>query len=207
MGAVGFYEQRLLPRLVDRALGTPGMEGWRKETTSGLAGRVVEIGFGSGLNLEHYPPEVETVLAVEPSALGRRLAEKRVARCGATVEHVGLAGESIPLEDGSCDAALATFTLCTVEDPVGVLREIRRVLKPGGRFHFLEHGLAPDPSVMTWQRRLEPLQRRLAGGCRLTRDPLSLLEAAGMVLEESEQRYAAGPKAWTWFTRGVARAS
>jgi len=199
-----FYRRQVVPRLVDRACGTAGLQRWRDEVTAGLAGRVVEIGFGSGLNVAHYPPEVDLVLAVEPAAVARRLAAGRITGAGVTVEHVGVDGGSIPLEEASCDAALSTFTLCTVPDPAGVLTELRRVLRPGGRFHFLEHGLSPDPSVVRWQRRFEPWQRRLADGCHLTRDALGLVGDAGFTIERVDQRYAKGPKPWSWFTVGLA---
>ena len=139
----------------------------------------MEIGFGSGLNMPAYPPEVHLVYAVEPALTARRLAEERIAESHVRVEHVALRGESIPLEDNSCDGALSTFTLCTIPDVGAALAEVRRVLRPGGRFHFLEHGLSPDPSVANWQRRLDPLQKRLADGCHLTRDTPTPLRAAG----------------------------
>jgi ubiquinone/menaquinone biosynthesis C-methylase UbiE len=180
------------------------MERWRSKATGGLKGRVVEIGFGSGLNIEHYPGEVDIVLAVEPAAVARRLARQRIAASSVPIQHIGLDGQSIPLDDGSCDCALATFTLCTVPDVRQVLAELRRVLKPGGSFHFLEHGLSPDESVARCQRRLDPLQRRLADGCHLTRDPLALLSEAGFRIEWSQQRYARGPRPWSYFTVGVA---
>jgi len=177
---------------------------WRAEVTSGLVGRVVEIGSGSGLNVEHYPPEVEMVLAVEPVKLARRLAARRVGAGSVPVRHIGLDGQAIALANASCDAALSTFTLCTVADPDRVLAELRRVLRSGGRFHFLEHGIAPEPSVANLQRRIEPWQRRLADGCHLTRDSLALVGQAGFVVERYEQGYAAGPKPWSYFTVGIA---
>ncbi len=201
---MGLYRERVLPRLVDRACGTGELRRWRTEVTAGLAGTVVEIGFGSGLNVEHYPAEVEIVLAVEPSAVARRLAAARVATGRTRVEHVGLDGEAIPLEDASCDGALSTFTLCTLRDPAKALGELRRVLRPAGRLHLLEHGLSPDPSVARWQHRIDPWQRRFADGCHLTRDAASLVRDAGFVVERLEQRYANGPRPWTWFTLAVA---
>ena len=201
---VGFYREQVLPRLVDHACSTAGMASWRTAVTEGLAGRVVEIGFGSGLNLEHYPATVDVVLAVEPAAVARRLAARRIASSGVAVEHVGLDGQSIPLHDAGSDAALSTFTLCTIPDVHRALLELRRVIRPGGRFHFLEHGLAPDPGVVVWQRRLEPLQRRLADGCHLTRDIPAIIAEAGFMIERVEQRYARGPRPWSWFTVGVA---
>lgn len=180
------------------------MTRWRAGVTEGLRGRVVEIGFGSGLNIGHYPPEVDVVLAVEPAEVARRLARRRVASSPVPVEHVGLDGQSIPLADVSCDAALSTFTLCTVPDAHLALTELRRVLRPAGELHFLEHGLAPDPEVVTWQRRFEPWQRRLADGCHLTRDIPKLVADAGFVIDRIDQRYAKGPRPWSWFSIGVA---
>ncbi len=201
---MGLYRDHVLPRLVDGACSSQDLQPWRAEVTSGLVGRVVEIGFGSGLNVEHYPPEVEMVMAVEPAGLARRLAAKRARAGGGPVHHIGLDGQSIPLPDGSCDAALSTFTLCTVADPAKVLAELRRVLRIGGLFHFLEHGIAPEPSVARWQRRLNPWQRRLADGCHLTRDTLALVSEAGLVVERYKQGYARGPKPLGYFTLGVA---
>ena len=201
---VGFYREQVLPRLLDRACSNASMASWRARVTEGLEGRVVEIGFGSGLNLEHYPATVDVVLAVEPAAVARRLAVRRIAASRVAVEHVGLDGQSIPLPDDSCDNALCTFALCTIPDPGAALAEVRRVLRPGGQFHFLEHGLAPDPGVAAWQRRFEPLQRRLADGCHLTRNPVSLVEHADFVIGDVAQQYGIGPKPWSWFTRGTA---
>ena len=201
---MGFYRERILPVLVDRACGTAGLRRWRAELSSGLSGRVLEIGFGSGHNVDHYPSSVERVFAVEPSARAFRIAQKRIERSPVPVELVGLDGQSIPLPDDSCDDALCTFALCTIPDVDAALAEVRRVLRPGGRFHFLEHGIAPDPGVAAWQHRLEPIQRRLADGCHLTRDPVYLVRGAGFVLDDVAQRYGVGPKPWSWFTRGVA---
>jgi SAM-dependent methyltransferase len=201
---VAFYRDQVLPRLVDCMLNTPHMGNWREQVAAGLHGRVVEIGFGSGLNVEHYPAEVEAVLAVEPAPVARQMARRRIAASGVAVEHVGTDAQSIPIEGASCDTALSTFTLCTVPDPAAALSEIFRVLRPGGRLHFLEHGVSPDPRVASWQRRLEPLQRRVANGCHLTRDPATIVARAGFQLERCEHAYAKGPKPWTYLTLGVA---
>jgi SAM-dependent methyltransferase len=202
--SVGVYREQVVPRLVDRMCGATGFERWRAQAAEGLSGRVVEVGFGSGLNVPHYPPAVDVVLAVEPAVVARRLADRRIRQTRVRVEHVGPDGQEIPLEDASCDAALFTFTLCTVPDPSRALAEVRRVLRPGGAVHFLEHGLAPDPRVARWQRRLEPLQRRIADGCRLTRDASALVQGAGFVMRRNEQRYVRGPKPWCWLTLGAA---
>jgi len=202
---VGFYREHVLPRLVDLTCGGPEMERWRRRAVEGLEGSVVEIGFGSGANLPVLPREVTTLHAVEPSEVARARARRRERPTGLEVRHVGVDGESLPLEDHTCDAALTTFTLCTIPDVERALAELRRVVRPGGRIHFLEHGLAPDEDVRRWQRRLEPVQRRVAGGCHLTRDTPALLTDAGFELERVEARYAKGPKPWTWFTVGTAR--
>jgi ubiquinone/menaquinone biosynthesis C-methylase UbiE len=204
---VGFYREEVLPRLVDRACGAAGLREWRLNVTAGLTGRVVEIGFGSGLNVDLYPPSVECVYAVEPAEVARRLADKRVEKSNIAIEHIGLDGQEIPLASESCDSALSTFTLCTIPDVQRALAEVRRVMRPGARLHFLEHGLSPDRRVARWQHRLEPLQMRLAGGCHLTRDASELAQSAGFVIDRVEQRYARGPKPWSWFTSGVAAKS
>jgi ubiquinone/menaquinone biosynthesis C-methylase UbiE len=201
---MGLYREHVLPHLMDRACSTTDLRRWRTSVTRGLRGTVVEIGFGSGLNVPALPPEVTLVYAVEPAAVARRLARRRIAASPVRIEHVGLRGESIPLGDECCDSSLSTFTLCTITDVGRALAEVRRVLRPGGRFHFLEHGLSPDPSVAAWQRRLEPIQKRVADGCHLTRDPTELVRAAGFEIERVESRYAKGPKPWSWFTEGVA---
>mgnify|MGYP003338952476 FL=1 len=199
-----FYRDQVVPRLVLLACGSKSLDGLRAATTSGLAGTVLEIGFGSGTNLSHYPAEVTRVLAVEPSATAWRLADRRRQTSPVPVEQVGLDGGSVPLDDASCDAALCTFTLCTVPDAEAALAEVRRIVRPGGRFHLLEHGLAPDPAVARRQRRLEPLQRRLADGCHLTRDPVALLAGAGFEVVEADQFYGVMPKPWGYLTRAAA---
>jgi ubiquinone/menaquinone biosynthesis C-methylase UbiE len=201
---VGFYREQVVPRLIDKMCGATAMRPWRTEVTAGLTGRVVEIGFGSGLNVDHYPAAVECVMAVEPATVARRLSEARVRRSTVPVTHIGLDGQAISLDDHSCDSALCTFTLCTIADVARALSEVRRVLRPGARFHFLEHGVAPDAAVAAWQRRVEPLPRRLADGCHLTRDPVALIEAAGFTVDHVAQRYASGPKPWSWFSVGTA---
>jgi len=151
----------------------------------------------------HYPASVDRVLAVEPSATAWRMAATRVGASPVPVEQVGLDGQALPIEDASCDGALCTFALCTIPDAEAALAEVRRVLRPGGRFHLLEHGLAPDARVASFQRRVEPLQRRVADGCHLTRDPVALVTAAGFRVEDVDQKYGAGPRAWAYLTRAA----
>ena len=171
----------------------------------GLHGQVVEIGFGSGHNVPHYPAAVTGVAAVEPADLGWKLAEKRLAETSVPVERSGLDGQSLPLPDDSCDAALSTWTLCTIPDVAAALQEVRRVLKPGGTLHFVEHGLAPDEAVQRWQHRLEPIQKRLFGGCHLTRQITDLLTDAGFTLTDVDVFYEKGaPKFLAAHSLGVA---
>lgn len=181
------------------------MRPWRQRACEGLSGAVVEIGFGGGHNVPFYPPGVDVVYAVEPSDVAWRLAAGRVRASAVPVSRVGLLGESVPLDADSCDAAVVTFTLCTVNDPAVVLGEVTRLLRPGGTLHFVEHGLSPDRRTSAQQRRLDPLQRRLFDGCHLTRVPLDAVAASGFSIEWSESRYAHGPRPWTYLTIGVAR--
>ncbi|HEX4126817.1 MAG TPA: class I SAM-dependent methyltransferase [Acidimicrobiales bacterium] len=201
---MGLYREHVVPRLVDRACAAARFDRWRARATEGLYGRVIEIGFGSGLNVRHYPSDVEVILAVEPATVAWRMAGRRLAASPIPVSRVGPDGQHIPLEDASCQAALFTFTLCTVPDPGLVLSELRRVVRPGGTVHFVEHGLSPDTGVAKWQHRIEPLRCGLAGGCHLTRDPSALVARAGFVMGRTEQAYAGGPKLSSWLTFGVA---
>jgi SAM-dependent methyltransferase len=195
------WDERVVPRLTDLSLRGHEVGEMRAVTCAGLTGRVLELGFGSGLNVRWYPPEVTSVTAIEPSDVGWELSERRRARASVPVERSGLDGQRLDLPDDSHDAALVTFSLCTIPDPLLALREARRVVREGGRLHALEHGLAPDEGVRRWQRRLEPLQRAVAGGCHLTRDIPGLVEAAGWRVEEVEQSYLPGPgvsRPWTY---------
>ena len=186
---MGVYSDRVLPRILNASCGSRKLDPLRRRVCAGLAGEVVEIGFGSGLNIPFYPAGVVRVAAVEPSDTGWRLAG---ARCRATevpVVRSGLDGQSLPFADDSFDAALSTWTLCTIPDVAAALGELRRVLRPGGALHFLEHGLAPDEQVRRWQRRLDPVQRRVAGGCRFTRPVVELLTTAGFTIRELDVFY------------------
>jgi SAM-dependent methyltransferase len=189
---MGCYEQQILPRILNKTCDDRQLEPLRRRVCAGLAGDVVEIGFGSGLNVPFYPAAVTRVAAVEPSDLSWRLARDRVSAARVPVQRAGLDGQRLPFDDGSCDAALSTWTLCTIPDVAAALGEVLRVRKPGGELHFLEHGLAPDDNVRRWQRRLEPLQRRLVCGCHLTRQIADLLTAAGFTVTGIDVFYETG---------------
>ena len=191
---MGFYAERVVPRIVNVACGTKAVEPLRRRVCEGLEGEVVEIGFGSGHNVPFYPTTVSGVAAVEPSDVGWGLAGERITAAGVPVQRAGLDGQSLPFEDDSFDAALSTWTLCTIPDANAALREVRRVLKPGGTLHFLEHGLAPeeDENVRRWQRRLEPMEKRLFNGCHLTRPIVDILKTAGFAITELDVFYEKG---------------
>jgi ubiquinone/menaquinone biosynthesis C-methylase UbiE len=202
---MGIYGEQVLPRIINVACGLKPLRPLRSRACEGLRGRVVEVGFGSGLNIPYYPAAVTGVAAVEPADTGWKLAGKRLAGAPVPVERTGLDGQSLPLPDDSCDAALSTFTLCTIPDVDAALSEIRRVLKPGASFHFLEHGLAPDENVRRWQHRLEPVQKRLFGGCHLTRSVADLLTGAGFTITELDTFYEkSAPKPIGAYSLGVA---
>lgn len=179
----------------------------RQRVCAQLSGRVLEIGFGSGLNIEKYPDSVESVSAVEPSDEAWRMSQERRAASSVPVIRSGLDGQRLEEPDESFDNVLLTFTMCTIPKIDLALREAHRVLRPGGSLVFLEHGLAPDDGVARWQRRLEPLQKTLGGGCHLTRDVPALLVAAGFEVAELDQRYMPGPKLsrpWIFVSSGRA---
>lgn len=201
---MAIWRDHLLPRIVDKVCARSDLAELRHRLLSGLQGDVVEIGFGSGHNLAHYPPGVDRVLAVEPSMVARRLAERRLGERRIHVEYVGLDGQRLALPERSADAAVSTFTLCTIPDATRALRELARVLRPGGRLAFLEHGLSPDAKVAAWQHRLTPLQRRVCGGCHFDRPIAELLDAAGFRIVELENTYLSGPKTPGYLYFGVA---
>ena len=202
---MGFYENQVLPRVIDKVLGNDDMAKVRAKSLVGLAGVVLEIGFGSGPNVPLYPAEVTKVLAVDPAVVGRRLAEARVAASPIPVEYVGLDGARLPVDDESVDAVLSTWTLCTIPDVATALAEARRVLRPGGGLFFLEHGLSDDDRIARRQRRFNPIQKKVAGGCHLDRDIEALVVDAGFEVERLKRFVIAGPKIMSCMYSGVAR--
>ena len=203
---MGFYADRILPHIVNAAMSINAIEDERRRCLEPVAGAVLEVGFGSGLNLPFYGAAVTKVIGVDPSRTSARLARKRIAAAPFPVEVVGLSAEKLPFDAGSIDTIVSTFTLCTIPDVAGALHEMRRVLKPGGRLHFVEHGRADDPAVERWQRRLNGIQQVLFGGCNLNRPISRLIGLAGFEIERLENAYLNGaPKFGGFLYRGVAR--
>jgi len=203
--AVGLYADHVLPRGIAWGMSGEKFREQRAACFQGVAGRVLEVGFGAGLNLPHYPGGVDELLAVEPAAVNRKLAARRVAAAPFPVRFVGGEGGAIPLEDESVDHVTSTWTLCTIADLPRALSEMRRVLKPDGRLHFLEHGLSPDEGVARWQHRLDRIQSFLFGGCHLNRRIDDLVRAAGFEIETLERRYMDGPRFLSYLYEGRAR--
>jgi len=205
---VGIYNDRVVPRIIDKACGMKAMRRHRERVCAGLSGDVIEIGFGTGLNIPYYPATVTKVSAIEPADLGWELAEKRLAAATVPIERSGLDGQSLPFPDDTFDAALSTWTMCTIPDVDAALHELHRVLKPGATLHFVEHGLAPDEKVQRWQHRFDPLQQRLFGGCHLNRPIVELVEHAGFTVTQVDEFYEKGaPKMFAADSLGVAVAS
>lgn len=202
---MGLYDRHILPHLIDFACGMGAVMKARSQLVPQARGRVLEIGIGSGLNLSFYDPQrVEVVVGVDPSAEMQALARERAARCQVPVEMIALELGQIQAADASFDDIVCTFTLCTIPDAIAALREMRRVLKPGGRLLFCEHGLAPDLPVVRWQKRLTPLWKQLAGGCHLDRDIPALIGAGGFHIRELSTGYLKGPRPMTHVYRGWA---
>ncbi|MXP20303.1 methyltransferase domain-containing protein [Gordonia sp. HNM0687] len=203
---MGFYGDRILPHLINVVCGMKDTLPLRSRACAGLSGEVIELGFGSGINVPFYPQTVTRVAAIEPSDTGWKIAADRVAGSSIPIERAGLDGQRLPFADNTFDAALSTYTLCTIPDLASALAEVKRVVKDGGTLHFLEHGNAPDESVRTWQRRLEPIQKRVAGGCHLTRDIPAALRDAGLTITSLDTFYEEHtPKPMAAMSLGVAQ--
>ncbi len=174
---MGLYSRFVFPWLCDFLLGRPFLGKYRRELLATVEGEVLEVGFGTGLNLPHYPPHVRKITAVDPNVGTRRRARRRIQHSGVEVDERALECERLPFEAGTFDCVVSSWVLCSIDDVGQALGEVYRVLRPGGRFLFLEHGLSPDPRVRQWQRRLNGLEYRLGGGCRLDRDIRALVSA------------------------------
>lgn len=202
---VGFYSEVIYPRLCEFLLDKPLVARHRKELLAHAHGDVLEIGFGTGLNLPHYPRCVRKLTTVDPNLGMHRLAQRRVEQTGIELDQRVLNGEQLPFNGGAFDCVVSTFTLCSIDDVEQALREVYRVLKPGGKFLFLEHGLSPEPRIQRWQRRLNWLEMRLGDGCRLDRDIAGLVAAQPFSSVELELFYLERtPKTHGYLYRGIA---
>jgi ubiquinone/menaquinone biosynthesis C-methylase UbiE len=202
---VGLYDRHILPRLLDFAMRNSEVARYRALLIPRARGRALEIGIGSGLNLPFYAGEVDHLYGVDPSAELLAMARKRTFGATFPVELFACSAETLPLGDASIDSAVTTFSLCTIPDPLAALNEVKRVLKPGATLLFAEHGLAPDASVERWQRRLNPLWRRLAGGCNLDRRIDALITQAGFEIVSIRREYAKAPRPMGYIYAGEAR--
>jgi ubiquinone/menaquinone biosynthesis C-methylase UbiE len=201
---MGIYAKWILPRVIDLCMRNREVERYRARVVPQARERVLEIGIGSGLNLPFYGEGVQQLYGLDPSAPLLAMARERTDEAGCPVTLIECGAEAIPLEDGSIDTVVMTFTLCSVADPLLVLREIRRVLRPHGALLFAEHGLAPEARVRRWQRRLTPGWRHIAGGCHLDRKVDALIGEAGFTIDELVTEYARGPRPMTYIYCGRA---
>ncbi|WP_428492368.1 class I SAM-dependent methyltransferase [Rhodopila sp.] len=202
---MSFYQRRILPHLVHLAMRQEALLPFRRRVIGAAAGRVLEIGIGSGLNLPLYGSATHSVIGLEPSPALLRMARERAAEAAVTVELLEASAEAIPLATASIDCVVTTWTLCTIADARGAMAELRRVLKPNGTLLFVEHGRAPEPSVARWQDRLDPLWQRVAGGCHLNREIERLISGGGFRFDSLTTARLAGPRTHTFLYQGCAR--
>ena len=203
--AVGFYDDQILPRCLSLAMRTKELTQVRARRLAPVEGTVLEVGFGSGLNLPHYGANVSKLYALDPSKVGLQLAKKRLSRVSFPVELLPLPADGrITLDDASVDVVVTTWTLCTIPDPLAALREMHRVLRPGGRYYFVEHGLSPDPAVSKWQHRLNPYNMAMVGGCHLNRPIDAIVRDSPFEVDGVENFHLSGPRFATYLYFGSA---
>jgi len=200
----GFYERKILPLLIDSACSQPPMTNLRSRYVSQAAGKVLEIGIGSGLNLSHYGCAVESITGVDPAEALTQKARQRADRIRAGVAVIGVSGESIPVRSETFDTVVCTWTLCSIPDPQAAIAEMYRALKPDGKLIFVEHGQSPEPKISKWQQRIEPYWKVVAGGCHLTRRIDDLVTAGGFEIKSFESGYQKGPKIAAFMMHGIA---
>lgn len=190
---MGLYSRHILPRVIHFTCGLKPNMRQREKVVPHARGRVLEVGIGSGLNLPFYDPaNVSKVWGLDPAPEMTRIAERAARSLSFEVEFIGLPGDEIPLEDSSVDTVVVTYTLCTIPDTTAALRQMSRVLRPGGELLFCEHGAAPDARVRRWQDRLNPLWKRVGGGCNLNRPIPALIEAGGFRIKSLDTMYIPG---------------
>jgi ubiquinone/menaquinone biosynthesis C-methylase UbiE len=202
---MGWYERKILPKLIEAACSQKPMRALRERYVTRASGDVLEIGIGSGLNLAHYGEHVCSITGLDPHAELTAKAQERANRLSTPVALLKISGESIPAEDASFDTIVCTWTLCSIPNVYAALREMRRVLRPGGKLYFIEHGRAPEPHIEKWQHRIEPLWKKIGGGCHLTRKADDLIRDAGFEIAELDSGYQPGPKIAAFMMHGVAQ--
>lgn len=203
---MSWYEEKVLPRLINLACGSRPTRKQREKIVPRATGDVLEIGFGSGLNLPFYDRgKVRHIWGLEPSEGMRHLSRGPIGKSELDVELIDLPGEEIPLDDDCVDTVLVTYTLCTIPEVAMALQGMRRVLKPRGRVLYCEHGKAPDTNVQKWQERLNPAWKKISGGCSLRRDVPAILQEAGFHIEEDNRMYIPGLRALSYNYWGTAR--
>lgn len=201
---MGFYSQVIAPRLLDWGMSDPSLALYRREVLSDVQGEVLEIGFGTGINLSYYPEHLQQLVTVDANPGMNALAQKRIESSNIRVDNRVLNGENLPMADNTFDCVVSTWTLCSIANVEQALKEIYRVLKPGGRFFFIEHGLSDDPKVQVWQNRLNPINKAIAVGCNLNRNIKELVEAQFNNVTV-EQFYAPkSPKIGGYMYKGIA---
>lgn len=201
---MGFYSRRILPYLLDWTMSDQSLTQYRQDILADVRGDVLEIGFGTGLNLSYYPEDIHKIVAIDANPGVHALAEKRIKASSITVDHRVLNGEHLPMSDNTFDSVVSTWTLCSIANVEQALQEIYRVLKPGGRFFFVEHGLSREPKVQTWQNRLTPIQKVIADGCHLNRNIRALVEKQFDTLTIEEFYAEKEPKIIGYLYKGVA---
>jgi ubiquinone/menaquinone biosynthesis C-methylase UbiE len=204
---VNFYDRWILPPFLDLVMRQHQLGKYRREVVAAANGRVLEVGVGSGLNFPLYGKQVEIVFGIDPSPRLLAIARRRAAAAGIHATLMLGSATAIPLADNTVDTIVMTWTLCSIPEPLVALREMRRVLKPGGRLLFVEHGLSPEPKVERWQHRLTPVWRYISGGCHLDRKMDDLIRSAGFDLTEIRTEYAQGPRTMTYMYEGCARSA
>jgi ubiquinone/menaquinone biosynthesis C-methylase UbiE len=201
---MSFYQRHIVPRLTHLAMRQAHLVPYRKRVIDAAEGRVLEIGIGSGLNFSLYGAKVTSIIGLEPSSELRRMAEPRASGALVPITLLDASAEAIPIDTGSIDTVVTTWTLCTIPDARRALAEFRRVLKPGGTLLFVEHGRAPEPGIARWQDRLDPLWSRLAGGCHLNRQMDDLVAGNGFRIEALANARLPGPRTHTFLYQGSA---
>lgn len=204
---MGFYSSYIFPRAMEATMKKEPFTTFRKSLLADVGGQVLEVGFGTGLNIPHYlPDQVQKIMTVDPNPGMSKRARERVEKSPIAVEHHMIGGEKLPMAENTFDAAVSTWTLCSIPNIDQALQEIRRVLKPSGKFYFIEHGLCDEPKLAKWQHRLTPIQKIFGDGCHLNRDMKTLIENQGFELLEINQFYAEKvPKIGAYMYQGIAR--